>query len=175
MPTGHAGEHALLVRPETPADIEAIRHINIVAFDDHPKSVHNEHLIVDALRDAGALQLSLVAEQDGKVVGHVAFSAASIGGIGEWALLGPVGVLPQWQRRGVGSALIREGLETMRARGVRGCVLVGDAAYYRRFGFAQGVGVTCGGVPEEAILCLPMLGDTPSGELAYHLAFSVKA
>jgi putative acetyltransferase len=165
----------MIVRPETPTDLDAIRHINIVAFDDHPKSVHNEHLIVDALRDAGALQLSLVAEQDGEVVGHVAFSAASIGGIGDWTLLGPVGVLPQWQRQGVGGALIREGLETMGARGVRGCALVGNAAYYRRFGFAQRVGVTCGDTPEAAILCLPMLGDAPSGELAYHLAFSVKA
>lgn len=163
------------VRPETPSDLDAIRRINVVAFEDHPLSEHNEHLIVDALRAAGALQLSLVAEQNGAVVGHVAFSAASIGGIGEWTLLGPIGVLPGWQRRGIGSALVREGLSRMRLRGMRGCVLVGDAAYYERFGFRQYVGVTCGSLPEEAILCLPMAEGTPIGELAYHLAFSVKA
>lgn len=165
----------MIVREETLADHDAISRINVVAFETHPLSEHNEHLIVDALRDAGALQLSLVAEHDGEVVGHVAFSPASIGGIGEWTLLGPVGVLPQWQRRGVGSALIREGLATMNGRGVRGCVLVGDAEYYQRFGFGQCTGVTCGNMPEEAILCLPMRSPAPSGELAYHLAFSVRA
>jgi putative acetyltransferase len=163
------------VRPERASDFDAITHINIVAFEEHPFSQHNEHLIVDALRNAGALQLSLVAEQDGAVVGYAAFSAASIGGIGEWTLLGPIGVLPAWQRRGIGSALVRQGLETMRERGMHGCVLVGDAAYYNRFGFRQYVGVTCGSLPEETILCLPMAETIPVGELAYHLAFSVKA
>jgi putative acetyltransferase len=165
----------MIVRAETPADIEAISHINIVAFEDHPLSHRNEHLIVDALRAADALMLSLVAENDGSVVGHVAFSAASIGGCGEWTLLGPVGVLPEWQGRGIGSALIRAGLEWVRWNGLRGCVLVGDEGYYRRFGFAPCEGVTCGEIPESAILCLPMIGDTPTGELAYHLAFSVRA
>lgn len=163
------------VRPETPLDLDAIRHINVIAFEDHPLSEHNEHLIVDALREAGALQLSLVAEQDGEIVGHVAFSAASIGGTGDWTLLGPVAVLPRWQRQGVGSALIVEGLEIMRSCGVRGCVLVGNAEYYRRFGFRHFTGVSCGSVPESTILCLPMLGDTPTGRLGYHLAFTVKA
>lgn len=163
------------VRPEVPPDLDAIRHINVIAFEDHPLSHHNEHLIVDALRDAGALQLSLVAEQEGDVIGHVAFSAASIGGVGDWTLLGPVGVLPPWQHKGIGSALIGEGLEAMREGGARGCVLVGDVDYYQRFGFRRFVGVTCGSVPEEAILCLPMHGDSPKGELAYHLAFSVRA
>jgi putative acetyltransferase len=165
----------MIVRPEQPADFEAIRHINIVAFADHPMSLHNEHLIVDALRAAGALDLSLVAEIDGRVIGHVAFSAARIGGVEGWTLLGPVGVLPKWQRQGVGSALIEAGLERMRAKGMLGCVLVGDPGYYRRFGFAQCAGVPCGELPPESILCLPFAAEAPSGELAYHRAFTARA
>lgn len=166
------------IRPETPADHEAIRRINVEAFKNHPVSRQTEHLIVEELRRAGALELSLVAELHGEVVGHIAFSRATVGGrdLG-WRLLGPVAVLPELQRRGVGSALVRAGLEELRRLGAAGCVLVGDPAYYTRLGFRQCRGLSWPGVPEQYVLCLPLAdggsGAEPEGELGCHPAFYV--
>ena len=166
----------MLIRPETPADHAAVREINIAAFAVHPFSRQTEHLIVEALRAAGALTLSLVAEEQGRVAGHIAFSKAPIGGqdLG-WFLLGPVAVLPDLQRRGIGSALVRVGLEALRALDAQGCVLVGDPAYYTRFGFRQAARLVYPGVPPEVVLCLPLAGPEPPvepvGEVAHHPAF----
>jgi putative acetyltransferase len=163
-----------MIRSESPADVDAVRRINIEAFATNPFSQQTEHLIVEALRDAGALDTSLVAELDGVVVGHIAFSRATIGDEGEgWYLLGPVAVLPDAQGRGVGRSLVETGLEALRDRGARGCVLVGDPAFYGRFGFEQVVGVICAGVPDENVLCLRFAGSTPIGEVSHHPAFSV--
>ncbi|MBI5519241.1 MAG: N-acetyltransferase [Desulfovibrio sp.] len=163
----------MLIRPETPADIDAIRRINIDAFADHPFSRQTEHLIVEELRAAGALAVSLVAEeQDGSVVGHIAFSSAPIGGRDQgWYLLGPVAVLPGSQRRGVGSALVRQGLDALRAMGAQGCALVGDPAFYTRLGFRQAVRLAYPGVPGEFVLCLPLAGEEPVGDIGHHPAF----
>lgn len=162
----------MIIRPETDRDLDGIREVNIVAFQDHPHSQQTEHLIVEALRSAGALELSLVAESDGEVVGHIAFSAADIGGTSAgWFLLGPVAVRPARQGEGIGRALIEAGLDALRQRGAGGGVLVGDPAFYNRFGFSQCPGVTWSGVPEENVLCLLMSGETPAGEVACHPAF----
>ncbi|MGV8082309.1 MAG: GNAT family N-acetyltransferase [Coriobacteriia bacterium] len=162
----------MIVRPETPRDFAAIRQIHVVAFRDNPYSQQTEHLIVEALRAANALEVSLVAELDGEVAGHVAFSRATIGETpGAWFILGPVGVLPERQRQGIGSAIIERGLEILRSRGAEGCVLVGNPAYYRRFGFRQLPGVTCKGVPDENVLCLPFTDAVPVGEITHHPAF----
>ena len=166
----------MIVRDETPHDFSAIREINLAAFRDHPFSQQTEHLIVEALRDAGALELSLVAEVDGVVVGHIAFSSARVGDASSgWFLLGPVAVTPQHQGRGVGRALIEAGLEALRGRGARGFVLVGDPAFYDRFGFRHLPGVTCAGVPDEYVLCLPVGETVATGEVWHHPAFSVEA
>lgn len=167
----------MIVRPETERDIAVIRRINIDAFRDHPHSRQTEHLIVDALRDASALALSLVAETDAGVVGHVAFSAAVIGEgtSGDWYLLGPIAVDPAHQGRGVGGALVEAGLDSLRARGAAGVALVGDPAFYERFGFRARPGVTCHGVPDEYVLCLPLhAGVEPVGEVHHHAAFGVE-
>lgn len=165
-----------MVRPETPLDYAAIREINRAAFANHPFSHQTEHLIVEALRDAGALELSLVAEVDGAVIGHVAFSATRIGSVSQgWSLLGPVAVMPSYQMRGIGSTLVRAGLDELRARDLLGCALVGDPAFYERFGFRGCCGVTCHGVPSENVLCLAFHGDIPSGELRLNPAFHVEA
>ena len=125
----------MILRTETVADLEPIRRIHLAVFADHPHSVHDEQRIVDDLRASGALLVSLVAEEEGAPVGHVAFSPAWIDGQDRgWVLLGPVGVLPAWQRRGIGRTLIEEGLRAVLARGV----LVGDPAYYLRLGFEPG-------------------------------------
>jgi putative acetyltransferase len=167
-----AGEVCVIVRPETDRDVDGIREVNIVAFQGHPYSQQTEHLIVEALRAADALELSLVAESNGEVVGHIAFSAAAVGGSSKgWFLLGPVAVQPARQRKGIGRALVETGLDTLRSRGACGCVLVGDPAFYGRFGFRQYPGVAWHGVPEEYVLCLLMSGEMPTGEVVYHTAF----
>jgi putative acetyltransferase len=167
------GTEHIAIRPETLCDIDAIRRVNIAAFEHHAISNQTEHLIVDALRSADALALSLVAEIAGEVVGHVAFSAASIGEARSgWFLLGPVAVLPDWQGHGIGRALIEAGLEELRSRGALGCLLVGDPSLYARFGFRHRPGVTHPGVPDEYVLCLSMSTGTPAGEVVAHEAFS---
>jgi putative acetyltransferase len=162
----------VIVRPETTADADGIRNVNIVAFEGHPHSQQTEHLIVEALRDAGALDVSLVAECDGGVAGHIAFSAADIGGSSSgWYVLGPIAVLPERQGEGIGRALVEAGLAELRARGVGGCVLVGDPAFYSHFGFSPLPGVTWAGVPDEYVQCVLMSGEPPCGEVTAHPAF----
>ncbi len=166
----------MLIRPETGRDVAAIRETNVAAFLHHPFSQQTEHLIVEALRDAGALEISLVAEVDERVVGHIAFSRAAVGDTSAgWYLLGPVAVVPDHQGRGIGSALVEAGLSELRSRGALGCALVGDPDFYERFGFSHCQGTTCHGVPEEYVLCLAFASHAPTGEVVHHPAFSVTA
>ncbi|WP_245969749.1 GNAT family N-acetyltransferase [Thiocapsa rosea] len=96
------------IRNEASDDIAAIAEVTIAAFRDLEISNQTEHLIIDALRAAETLALSLVAVVDGRVVGHIAFSPVTLSdGTGDWYGLGPVSVLPQVQRRGIGQALVR--------------------------------------------------------------------
>jgi putative acetyltransferase len=162
----------VILRPETTRDLDGIREVNLVAFQGHPYNQQTEHLIVEALRAADALKLSLVAESDGEVVGHIAFSAAAIGGSSTgWFLLGPVAVQPARQSEGIGRALVETGLDALRTRGACGCVLVGDPAFYGRFGFKQCPGVAWHGVPDDNVLCLLLCGEMPTGEVVHHPAF----
>lgn len=164
-----------LIRPETPPDIDAIKAINVAAFAEHEYSQQTEHLIVDALRDDGALSVSLVAEHDGLPVGHIAFSKATVGEMGDgWYLAGPVAVLPEFQCQGIGSMLVSAGLEKLRALGAAGCVLVGNLGFYRRFGFDVHPGLRYEGVPDEFVLGLPFGNRTPRGEIVAHPAFAVQ-
>jgi putative acetyltransferase len=165
----------MIVRPESPRDVEARRRVNIEAFRDHAFGRQTEHLIVEALRAADALDVSLVAEVDGSVVGHIAFSPARVGDSAPgWYLLGPVAVLPDFQGEGIGRALVEAGLDALCSRGAHGCALVGEPAFHTRFGFAQVPGVRWPGVPNENVLCLRMAGPAPRGEVSCHAAFSVE-
>ncbi len=165
----------ITVRTEAAEDAAQIRNVNIEAFRDHPVSRQTEHLIVDALRAAGALEVSLVAVCDHGVVGHSAFSRAGVGDSdGGWFLVGPVAVLPSMQRRGIGSALVEAGLSELRTRGAKGCVLVGDAGYYSRFGFSTFSHLEYDGVPNEYVLGLPFGSDAPAGRIQSHDAFEVE-
>ena len=160
------------IRHEEPGDADAIAAIHIHAFLDHPYSLQTEHLIVDALRDADALEVSLVAVTDGQVVGHVAFSDAAVGEETEgWSIAGPIGVLPDFQRRGIGSALMRAGIEELRALGAKGCVLVGDPAFYGPLGFRGIPGLLDAGVPDEFVMGLPFGDGLPQGAIKPHSAF----
>jgi len=164
----------MIIRPETPSDHDAIRQILIAAFANHPYSHQTEHLIVEGLRADDALTVSLVAEADGNVVGQIAFSSVTIGGKDcGWLALGPVAVSPSHQRQGIGQALVNEGLKTIRNLGAQGCVLVGDPAFYNRFGFRHGRALRMEGVPPEVLLCLPMCDEMPEGTVTHHPAFSV--
>ena len=166
----------MLIRPETAADHATIARINIAAFADHPHSRQTEHLIVAALRNAGALTLSLVAEDRGEVVGHIAFSPALIDGEARgWFTLGPLAVLPERQAEGIGSWLVRAGIGEIRRLGGAGCVLVGPPGYYRRFGFRHDGGLWIEGVPPEYVLCLPLREETPRGAVTHHPAFLADA
>ncbi len=164
----------MIIRPESESDCPSIRSILIAAFADHPYSHQTEHLIVEALRADGALTAALVAEVEGNVVGHIAFSRVTIGGVDcRWHALGPIGVLPEYQRRGIGKALVGEGLESIRRLGAQGCVLLGDPAYYSRFGFRPDAALVMEGVPPQYLLCLPMAEPMPRGPVEHHPAFFV--
>jgi putative acetyltransferase len=161
-----------IIRNELPADHETIAAVTRAAFADHPHSRQTEQFIVDALRRAGALTLSLVAEADNVVVGHVACSPVVIGnGSAGWYGIGPVSVLPAMQGRGIGQQLLRRGLAHLRALGAGGCVLVGEAAFYGRFGFAHEPALRLTGVPPEYLLALPLAGVPAAGEVRFHPAF----
>lgn len=163
------------IKNEEANDAERITLIQFAAFDGHP--IHagaeaTEHLIVERLRAEGALSLSLIAEENGEAVGHIAMSAATVGKHTKgWFLLGPVGVIPSRQGSGIGSALIREALKCMKENGAEGIVLVGDPDYYHRFGFTSFPDLSYAGVPEQYVLGLSFTADTPAGEIVAHDAF----
>lgn len=162
----------MIIRPETDADIEAIAEVTKAAFENHPISQQTEHFIIATLRAANALTISLVAEVDGRVVGHVALSPITISdGSEDWYGLGPISVLPEYQRRGIGKALMHEGLSRLKALGAKGCALVGDPDYYKRFGFRSVPELTHEGVPQRNLLVLPFGESRPQGIVEFHPGF----
>ena len=163
------------IRPETASDHKGISDVHVAAFANHPFSHQTEHLIVETLRGSGALCISLVAEANRKVVGHIAFSRVTVDGEDpNWYALGPVGVLPPLQRQGIGSQLVRDGLEQLRRLGAGGCVLIGEPSYYSRFGFRPCRELTMEGVPADVLQCLPLAGPEPHGRVEHHPAFWVQ-
>jgi putative acetyltransferase len=165
----------MIIRKERNSDIEAISAVTIAAFQNHPISNHTEQFIVNALRAADALTLSLVAEVEGQVVGHIAFSPVTIAdGSQIWHGLGPISVLPEFQKQGIGKALMREGLSMLKALGSKGCVLVGAPEYYHRFGFRNIPDLIHDGVPPENFLALPFEGQRARGLVVFHEGFNAK-
>jgi putative acetyltransferase len=162
----------MIIRDERPGDIGAITEVTVAAFADCPYGNHTEQFIIQALRKAGALSVSLVAEIDGRVVGHIAFSPVTVDGKKcGWYGLGPVSVLPERQRQGIGKALILVGLERLRVSGGKGVVLVGDAGYYEQFGFRNVPGLVLEGVPKENFLALPFREEEVEGVVVFHEGF----
>lgn len=162
----------LLIRDERQTDIAAIAEVTIAAFKTLAISSHTEHFIVDALRAAGALTVSLVAEVDDRLVGHLALSPVTIAAVAaQWYGLGPISVLPEVQQQGIGKALIEEGLARLRQLGAGGCCLVGHPGYYRRFGFVNVDGLGLPGVPAEVFFALSFDGTVPKGEVLFHPGF----
>lgn len=164
------------IRPECKGDIDAIAGITEQAFRSHPYSRHTEQFVIAALRRSGGLSISLVAEVDGRVVGHIAFSPVQISdGTPDWYALGPVAVAPAFQRQGIGQALVRAGMQALWLIGARGCVLVGEPSFYARFGFRSNPCCTMEGVPQQYVLSQP-LGTHPQaeGRITHHEAFSAR-
>ena len=160
------------IRREWLGDEEAISAIVTAAFASAKHSDGTEAAIVDRLREAGALTISLVAEVAGEPVGHVAFSPVTIDGHHHgWFGLGPVAVRPDRQGEGIGSALIRAGLSELERIGAAGCVLVGEPDYYRRFGFVADAMLRYPPVPAEYFQMRSLGGQAGAGTVAYHPAF----
>ena len=164
-----------VVRPEEPRDREAVRAVNESAFGQP-----TEAALVEALHRERAVVVALVAEIDERVVGHILFSPVSVehatskGTVG----LGPMAVRPEFQRRGIGSLLVRGGLDRCRAAGSEAVVVLGHAEYYPRFGFrpAQQFGLRCEyDVPPEVFMALELVPGSlhgVAGLVRYHQAFS---
>ncbi|KVO24028.1 GCN5 family acetyltransferase [Burkholderia ubonensis] len=174
----HAPVDVVTLRDERASDVAAVARVIAAAFAAAPQQGHFEQRIVDALRADGWLSVSLVAERDERVIGHVAFSPVTIGAIGDggesgWYGLAPLAVLPDCQRRSVGAGLVRTGLDALRRLGARGCVVLGEPAYYARFGFGPAGDIVFPQAPPEYLMVLPFdaAAPSPAGEVRYHASF----
>lgn len=139
------------IREEGPGDVATIRDLNKLAFGQD-----QEGNIVDALRSNGAALLSLVATLNGRVVGHIMYSPLSLGEV-IGAGLGPMAVLPEHQRQGIGSKLVETGNQKLKEAGCPFIIVVGHANFYPRFGFrlARTYGITCEWeVPDDVFMVL---------------------
>ncbi len=164
------------IRSETTKDIPVIAEVTAAAFQSLEVSNQTEHYIIEALRAARALSLSLVAEFQSRVIGHIAFSPLRISdGTPDWYGLGPVSVLPKYQRQVVGKALVQEGLSRLKDLQARGCCLVGHPEYYKKFGFDTLPGLVHEGVPPKVFLALSFDGKIPQGTALFHEGFKAEA
>lgn len=163
----------IVIRNETEWDIKAISEITKAAFESLAISHHTEQFIVDALRDVNVLSLSLVAVAGNRVVGHIAFSPVAISnGSPGWYGLGPISVLPELQKQGIGKSLMHKGLARLKSIGAKGCILVGDPGFYERFGFRSPTDLVIEGVPQQFVLALPFEESRASGNVVFHEAFA---
>jgi len=166
----------ILIRDETKDDAAVITEVTVAAFESLQVSNHTEQFIIEALRSARALTLSLVAEVDGRVVGHIAFSPVAMSdGTNNWYGLGPVSVLPIYQRMGIGKALIQAGLSRLKDLDAKGCCLVGHPQYYRKFGFENVAGLGHEGVQPEVFFALSFDGRIPHGNVTFHEGFKANS
>lgn len=166
----------MIIRHEHSQDIERITEIQYAAFKDHPMHAPGveptEQLLVQRLRESRMLTVSLLAEIDGRSVGHIAISPTVVGATQTgWFILGPVGVLPEFQGQGIGSALIREVMNRAQLIGAQGIVLVGDPAFYARFGFESIPGLKYEGVPDQYVMGVSFSSANPHGLIKAHKAF----
>jgi len=164
------------IRLEKSSDIQSIHKVTVAAFLDAPHTDHNEQFIVKALRDSGALSISLVAEDSAHIVGHVALSPVTISDDSNgWYGLGPISVTPNKQGSGIGSKLMYAALTELKNLSANGCVLLGDPAYYHRFGFVPINTLVLPGVPSEYFQALLFQGTHPKGTVTYHESFGAQS
>lgn len=162
----------ITVRRERPEDIDIITQLTESAFRHAAHASRTEHFIVNALRRARQLSVSLVAIEGERIAGHVAVSPVAISsGTMGWYGLGPISVWPDRQGKGIGSALVNAALAELRRVGGMGCVVLGDPAYYGRFGFTAHPGLVLPDVPSGYFQSLSFCGELPEGIVTYHAAF----
>ncbi|MFT5730694.1 MAG: putative acetyltransferase [Desulforhopalus sp.] len=167
------------IRFEKISDHNKIEALTYQAFENHPhhepEANPTEHMIINKLRNNGTLSLSLVAEVETGIVGHIAFSPVTIGAVlANWYGLGPVSVSPSRQGEGIGSQLIEAGIAELKKQGAGGIVLLGEPGYYGRFGFKANKNLTLPGVPSEYFLIRSLANKEnilSAGEVAYDTAF----
>ena len=163
----------VVIRPENVGDAEQIGVVIEAAFSASSYGYNNEAEIVTALRQADALTLSLVADNAGTVVGHVAVSPVQISDVARgWFGLGPISVLPESQCQGVGALLMLEALAELKRIEASGCVLLGDPKYYGKFGFENVPELALPGVPPEYFQAVTFCEQFPAGTVSYHEAFA---
>ena len=160
------------IRAEAPGDAPVIGALIAAAFAASRHGDNGEAQIVDRLRAGGELAVSLLAERDGVIVGHVAFSPVTIAdGAPGWFGLGPVAVQADARRQGIGAALIEAGLAALRSRNAAGCVVLGDPRYYARFGFTADPALAYQSAPREYFQALVLAGPPARGVVRYGPAF----
>ncbi len=162
----------ITIRNEQPADVDTIACVTKAAFESEQFASHTEQFIINGLRHANQLVVSLVALYEGTIVGHIALSPVSIssGELG-WYGLGPVSVLPQWQGQGVGTQLISSGLAQLQRMDARGCVVLGSPDFYGRFGFKASSTLLYADAPARYFQALSFVGEIPLGQVLFHQAF----
>jgi putative acetyltransferase len=164
------------IRSELPSDVTAIETVTAAAFLNAPHTSHTEQFIVNALRKAGMLSVSLVAEDNGEIVGHAAISPVSISdGSSGWYVLGPISVAPDCQGLGIGSQLMEQALAELGKLEAAGCALVGNSNYYGRFGFRPEPALMLPGVPPEYFQAISFGTDIPTGIVTHHEAFNARS
>ena len=166
----------VIIRPERHDDFVAIGEVVRAAFSGKPYADGDEAELVEKLRRENALCVSLVAELDSAVVGQVAFSPAQAADSTQrWYALGPVAVLPVHQGTGIGSKLVRAGLQAIAESGATGCILVGDPRYYVRFGFRLSPSNAPVGESTEFFMVKLLGHQQPAGPISFHAALNSAA
>ena len=162
------------IREESPADIPTISDLTTRAFATAKQAAGNEAEIVEKLRDADALTLSLVAEHEGRIVGHAAVSPVTVSdGTEGWYALGPVSVEHELQRQKIGTQLINRAIDILEKSGAEGLTAAGEEVFFVRFGFLPIPFFYHASVPEENFLSVRInAADYPDGEAVYHEAFN---
>ncbi|WP_130803900.1 GNAT family N-acetyltransferase [Acinetobacter ihumii] len=164
------------IRNEQQQDLQSIEALTQAAFLNAEHSSHTEQFIVNQLRKDGQLTVSLVALEQDAIVGHVAVSPVRISsGETGWYGLGPISVWPEKQGQGIGSQLMHAALEQLKQLGAKGCVLLGDPAYYQRFGFQSYSDLILPDVPQLYFQAISFVNDIPKGTVSYHAAFNATA
>ncbi len=162
----------ITIRREHDSDINQINFLHKTAFFDHPFSINNEDIIIDKLRNQNGITLSLVADYKNIIIGNVIFSLLIVGGhLSNWNLLGPLAVLPKFQKQGIGSVLVRYGLNILKSTRYDGCALLGDLGYYHKFGFMKSKSIWHKDIPQNFILEQPFSQKKIHGFIRFHQAF----
>lgn len=164
--------NGLIIRPEQPADQPVIYELTEQAFRGRPYAGGDEQEVINRLRERGELVVSLVAQLQDEVVGQITFSPAGVADNSTpWFALGPVAVLPALQSKGIGGALINQGLDEILKLGALGCILTGNPVYYSRFGFELAPEHAPANEPAEFFMLKCFTAARPRGTFSFSPSF----